>query len=119
MVVDDEPIITSGLESLLNLSGYQAKGFTSGLEALKHFFEDPDAFDIVITDQAMPEIKGEELIREIKAVRPGIPIILCSGYSEVFHRESAVKLQADAYCEKPNKFEELVELIEQLAGHKV
>ena len=119
LVVDDEPIITSGLESLLNLSGYQAKGFTSGLEALKHFFEDPDAFDIVITDQAMPEIKGEELIREIKAVRPGIPIILCSGYSEVFHRESAVKLQADAYCEKPNKFEELVELIEQLAGHKV
>ena len=116
LVVDDEPVIAHGLESLLNLSGYQATGFTNGLEALKQFLEDPSAFDIVITDQAMPHISGEKLIHEIKAIRPGIPIILCSGYSEAIHREGLATHQADAFCEKPNEFEDLVELIEQLAG---
>ena len=116
LVVDDEPVIAQGLESLLNLHGYQAKGFTNGLEAMREFVADPGAFDIVITDQVMPEISGEKLIQEIKAIRPGIPIILCSGYSEAIQRTGKAAHLADAVCEKPNEFEDLVELIQQLTS---
>ena len=118
LIVDDEPVITSGLESLFNLANHQATGFTNGLDALKKFVEDPNAIDIVITDQVMPHISGEELIRELKAIRPDIPIILCSGYSEVFIRKDSAEVQADAYCEKPLQFDVLASLVEQLAGKK-
>ena len=116
LIVDDEPVITSGLKNLFNLAKYNAIGFTNGLNALKKFVEDPNAIDIVITDQIMPHISGEELIRELKAIRPGIPVILCSGYSEVLVRKDSGEIQADAYCEKPIQFDEIVAIVEQLAG---
>ena len=114
LVVDDESAIVLGLEQLLNISGHQARGFTSSCEALKAFVDAPDDFDMVITDQVMPLISGEELIREIKAIRPDIPVVLCSGYSEIFQRADASKQQADAYFEKPFQFTELLALIKKL-----
>lgn len=114
LVIDDEPAIANGLKDLFDLSGYHAIAFTNGLEALKLFVEDPDATDVIITDQVMPHISGEELICEFRAIRPSIPIILCSGYSEHLQRKDFETHQADAYIEKPNQFENLVELVENL-----
>ena len=114
LVVDDEPAILHGLVGLLNLSGYRAQGFTNGLEALRLFAEDPEAFDIVITDQVMPQINGDELIREIKSIRHGIPVIMCSGYSQPQSQQDPLDRHADAFCEKPNQFSQLVELIADL-----
>lgn len=116
LVVDDEPMILNGLVSLLNISGYEAQGFTNGLEALKLFAEDPDAFDVVITDQIMPHIGGEELITEIKTIRKEIPIIMCSGYSEVIEKPDLLARHADALLEKPNQFSKLVEMINSLCS---
>lgn len=116
LVVDDEPMILDGLVSLLNISGYEAKGFTNGLEALKLFAEDPEAFDVVITDQIMPHIGGEELITEIKTIRKEIPIIMCSGYSEVVEKPDMLARHADAFLEKPNQFSKLVEMINNLCS---
>ena len=114
--MDDESVIVDGMVALLNISGFSARGFTNGLEALKVFVESPESFDIVISDQVMPHISGEELIREIKAIRSGIPVIMCSGYSETFQQKDIHKRHADAYCQKPNRFSDLVQLIESLCG---
>jgi len=116
LVVDDQSAILSGLVSLLNIAGYKAKGFTNGLAALKLFAEDPEAFDVVITDQIMPHISGDELIREIKTIRKEIPIIMCSGYSEVIEKPDLLARHADAFLEKPNQFSQLVDVINNLCS---
>ena len=116
LVVDDEPVILNGLVSLLNLAGYKAKGFTNGLEALRLFADNPEAFDVVITDQIMPHVSGEELIREIKTIRNEIPVIMCSGYSEVIEKPGLLGRHADAFLEKPNQFSQLVDVIDNLCN---
>ena len=114
LVVDDEEVITEGLEILFQMSGYQPSVFTNSCNALKAFVEAPTEFDLVITDQVMPLMSGEELIREIKKIRDSVPVILCSGYSENFIRKDFENQQADAYCEKPVEFNELLKLVEML-----
>jgi len=116
LVVDDEPIILDGMVGLLNLSGYRAEGFTNGLQALKLFAEDPEAFDVLITDQVMPQIGGDELVREIKSIRKKIPVIMCSGYSEPQVQDDPRERHANAFCEKPVQFSKLTELIEVLCS---
>ena len=116
LVVDDQPTILNGLVSLLEIAGYHVRGFTNGLEALKLFAEDPEAFDVVITDQVMPHISGEELIREIKTIRKETPIIMCSGYSEVIEKPDLLARHADAFLEKPNQFSRLVDVINNLCS---
>lgn len=116
LVVDDEPNILNGLVSLLNISGCNAKGFTNGLEALRLFANDPEAFDVVITDQVMPHINGEELIREIKNLRKEIPVVMCSGYSEVIRKPDMLARHADVFLEKPYQFSQLFDVINNLCN---
>ena len=116
LVVDDQPVILSGLVSLLNIAGYEVKGYTNGLEALRLFADNPEAFDVVITDQIMPHISGEELIREIKSIRDELPVIMCSGYSEVIEKPGLLGRHADAFLEKPNQFSQLVDVIDNLCN---
>ena len=80
LIVDDEqPLLELTTDTLREL-GYQPTGFGSALAALRAFRADPNAFDILITDQCMPGISGDGLIREIRRMRPLIPVILVSGY---------------------------------------
>jgi CheY-like chemotaxis protein len=65
--------------SQLKALGYQMSSRTNSLEALELFKKKPASFDIFIIDMTMPEMTGDELAREIKRIRPGIPIILCTG----------------------------------------
>ncbi|VFQ46206.1 pas fold [Desulfoluna butyratoxydans] len=81
LVVDDEKKITDSLSDLLCLHGYATRTFTDGARALACFKEAPDTFDLVLTDVTMPGMTGMELIREITAIRPGLPALLFSGYS--------------------------------------
>lgn len=81
LFVDDEkPIIDSGKRILRGL-GYDVISTTSSIEALKIFKAQPDSFDLVLTDMTMPKMTGLEFSREVLKIRPGIPIILCTGYS--------------------------------------
>ena len=116
LVVDDQPVILSGLVGLLNMAGYEVKGYTNGLEALRLFADNPEAFDVVITDQIMPHISGEELIREIKSIRDELPVIMCSGYSEVIENPSLLTRHADAFLEKPYQFSQLSDVINNLCN---
>ena len=87
LIVDDEAVITDGLKNMFELSGHLASAFSNSCEALKAFADSPTEFDLVLTDQVMPAMSGEELISEVKKIRPDIPIILCSGLQRVFSEE--------------------------------
>ncbi|MEW5800656.1 MAG: response regulator [bacterium] len=81
LVDDEESIVYVGQQILAHL-GYEVFPRTSSLEALDTFREEPKKFDLVILDQVMPNMSGTELARELIAIRPDIPIILCTGFNE-------------------------------------
>ncbi len=87
LLVDDEEGIVRIHRSMLGRAGYEVIGRTSSIEALEAFRENPDRFDLVITDMTMPQMTGLELSREILQLRPDIPIIICTGYSEALSPE--------------------------------
>jgi PAS domain S-box-containing protein len=80
LVDDEEPLVRLGEETLAEL-GYEPVGFSSSAAALRAFRDDPSRFDAVLSDEAMPEITGSELAREIRKLRPDIPIVLMTGYA--------------------------------------
>jgi len=80
LIVDDEvPLVRLGEELLARL-GYEPVGFASSVQALECFRAEPQRFDLVLTDEAMPGMTGSELVEQIRRIRPGIPIVLMSGY---------------------------------------
>ena len=95
LFVDDEELIVDLGKQLLEQLGYSITGCTSGLEALKTFKDNPQQFDLVITDEVMPDITGITLAEELSKIQPETPIILCSGYmsamSTIGRDEAAVK----------------------------
>ena len=83
LVDDEQPLVDIGKQMLERL-GYTVDTRTSSIEALKLFEADPNRFDLVITDIVMPNMTGDKLVDKIIGIRPDIPIVLCTGYSEKF-----------------------------------
>lgn len=82
LFVDDEPRVARLGQEILESLGYSVEALTSSRAALDRFRADPSRFDIVVTDQTMPHLTGDAFAREVLAVRPEMPIILCTGFSE-------------------------------------
>jgi CheY-like chemotaxis protein len=101
LFVDDEAILAELGKELLESLGYKVVAKTNSLEALETFRADPHGFDLVITDMTMPSLRGEELAREIIALRPGMPIILCTGYSELINETQAREMGIREFVMKP------------------
>ena len=101
MVVDDEESIVSLTKAALTNLGDTVTGITSGTEALEKFNANPASFDLVITDQTMPDLTGAELAQEILTIRPDMPIILCTGYSSVISEQDALAIGIKKYVRKP------------------
>ena len=80
LLVDDEPGLVELAEELLAGLGYEPVGFASSVQALAEFQRDPDRFDLVLTDEVMPEMTGTALAQAVHAVRPDLPVVLASGY---------------------------------------
>ncbi|MFZ2808047.1 MAG: response regulator [Desulfosalsimonadaceae bacterium] len=114
LLVDDEEILVSALSLLLSMFGYQLTTETDSRKALRRFETNPDAFDIVITDQTMPGMTGKELAGKILAIRPGIPIILCTGYSDQVNKEEAFAAGINDFIMKPCKVNDLCISIRKL-----
>ena len=74
----------------------------------------PQRFDLVITDQTMPHMTGEELALELRRLRADIPIILCTGFSHIMHAERAQELGIDAFLMKPLAMQDLARVIQQV-----
>jgi len=107
LVVDDEEAITTMLKALLTYLGYQTIVINNSLEALALLTNTPLVFDLLITDMTMPHLTGLELTAKVLAIRPDIPIILCTGFSELINKEQALALGIQSYLTKPVSIHEL------------
>lgn len=101
LFVDDEPILAELGKKLLQSLGYHVQEITDPIKALDIFKSDPNAFDLVITDMAMPGMTGDQLVSEILKIRPQIPAMLCTGYSEDVSVEKAYEIGFGAFVMKP------------------
>lgn len=101
LFVDDEIVLTHLGKAILERLGYETVVRSSSREALETFRATPHQFDLVITDQTMPHMTGETLVRELRRIRPDIPIILCTGFSHTMTSEKARTLGIDALLHKP------------------
>jgi two-component system, cell cycle sensor histidine kinase and response regulator CckA len=110
LVDDEEQLAILGCLQLESL-GYRVHSETNPGKALAVFKDDPQQFDLVITDMTMPGMTGDQLIREVLRIRPDIPVILCTGYSERVDRERAESFGARAYASKPLSRNELATVV--------
>jgi len=116
LVVDDEELIGALVKEQLSQAGYEVTLFTNPLAALERFNDSPDQFDLVITDQTMPELTGDNLSRRLLEIRNDIPIILCTGFSEVIDEEQALEIGVSQFMSKPLAKDKLLNAISQLLG---
>jgi signal transduction histidine kinase len=114
LFVDDEESLVSLGQEILMLLGYDVVVCTSSIEALEVFRMAPQRFDLVITDQTMPHMTGEELALELRRLRSDIPIILCTGFSHIMYAERAQELGIDAFLMKPLAMQDLAQVIQQV-----
>ena len=114
LLVDDEEAILSMEKRLLERLGYQVTSRTSSLEALEAFRTNPDKFDLAITDMAMPNMPGDKLSVELTKVRPDIPILLCTGFSETMSEEKALSLGIKGFLLKPIIMKDLARKIREV-----
>jgi two-component system cell cycle sensor histidine kinase/response regulator CckA len=107
LLVDDDPPVARALARMLSALGYVVTTEASGEAALARFKEDPAAFDLVLTDQTLPRMGGDELTRALLAVRPGLPVLICTGYSARLDEVGASAVGARALLPKPIDLREL------------
>jgi PAS domain S-box-containing protein len=118
LMVDDEDAIIGLQTKILERLGYRITARTSSVDALKLFSENPAAFDAVITDMTMPNMTGDHLAREIIAIRPDIPIIICTGFSEKLSKERAESLGVRGFLMKPVVKSDLAEMVRKVLDDK-
>ena len=107
LFVDDEETIVELTKIILAHLGYQVTVCTDSRQALKLYESNPEGFDLIITDMTMPHLSGSELAQQIKKLRPGQPIILCTGYSSYINAEVAAELGIKTFLLKPVARQEL------------
>lgn len=101
LVVDDEEILTEMMEQMLTSLGYGVTAITDSNQAFQTFKDNPSWFDVIITDMTMPNLDGSELIKKVKEIRKDIPILLCTGFSELIDGEKAEALGVQKFLMKP------------------
>jgi CheY-like chemotaxis protein len=101
-------------KQVLEHLGYQVTSRTSSLEALEAFRANPNTFDLVITDMAMPNMPGDKLAVELTKIRPDIPILFCTGFSETMSKEKAASLGIKGFLLKPIVTKDLAQKIREV-----
>ena len=118
LFIDDEEILAEMGRSMLERLGYNVVVETDSTEALRNFADHPDKFDLVITDQTMPKMTGVTLAEKLLQIRPDIPIILCTGYSNLVSEETARAKGIRQLVMKPLARKEMVEVIHRVLEEK-
>jgi len=111
LVVDDEPLVCEAVEMMLAFDGHTVETATSGAEALACLDRAP--FDLVITDYAMPQMKGDELAQRIKQLNPALPVVMITAHAEVLESTGAPLPGIVLVISKPFMLETLREAISQ------
>ena len=118
LFVDDEESMVYVARNRLERLGYQVVAETSPDQALKLFRDIPNQFDLVITDMSMPQMTGDRFVQEILKIRPDIPTILCTGYSEKIDKQKAKEMGIRQYIEKPINRSVLAKLVRNVLDEK-
>jgi PAS domain S-box-containing protein len=116
LVVDDDPPVARAIARMLDHAGYRVTVVEDAESALEEFQADPGAFDLVLTDQTLPRMRGDELTRALLAMRPALPILICTGYSERLDEERALAIGARGLLPKPLDLRELVTALRDAIG---
>jgi PAS domain S-box-containing protein len=117
-VDDEESLINMGKQLLVSL-GYDVTTRISSIEALELFKTRPDTFDLVITDLTMPNMTGDELAKQLMAIRSDIPVILCTGFSTRITEEKAKSMGIRAFILKPLIRKDIAETIRKVLDHEL
>ena len=119
LFIDDEKSILSVGKRFLEKMGYEVTAESSSVKALDIFKSNPDQFDLIITDHSMPEMSGIELIAEILKIRPGMRVVICSGYTTKVTTENYKEKGINVFINKPYDKEILSEAIREALNGKV
>ncbi|MFA7382040.1 MAG: response regulator [Desulfurivibrionaceae bacterium] len=114
LLVDDETAIIDSARRILEQFGYKVTALTDSAEALAAFTVAPEAFDLVLTDQTMPKMTGKALAAELLRVRPNLPVVLCTGFSEEIDQEKAEEMGIAAFIFKPFSLNQLTSTIRRV-----
>ncbi len=114
LLVDDEKDILAMEKKMLERLGYQVTSCLDSLEALETFRSNPNEFDIVITDMAMPKMAGDKLSLGLVQIRPDIPVLLCTGFSETMSEKKAASMGIKGFLLKPIVMRDLNQKIREM-----
>ncbi len=101
LLVDDDEQIIRIMRQILESLGYHVTARTSSLEALALFQNKSEEIDLVITDMTMPNMRGDQLARRLLAIRPDLPVIICTGFSEQINEQKAKAMGIGGFVMKP------------------
>jgi len=118
LFVDDEQTMVDLNRQRLERLGYQVKSTTKPVEALEWFKANPEQFDVIITDMTMPRMTGDRLAAEVLKIRPQMPVIICTGYSERMSAKKAESLGVRKYIEKPIDIRNLAAALREVLGEQ-
>jgi PAS domain S-box-containing protein len=114
LIVDDEAYFLEVVYENLKMLGYNVQCFQRSLEALQEIRNNPNQYDLLITDQTMPEMTGVQLIQEVRKVNASLPIILCTGFSEIVTKKSASYYGIDRFLMKPVNVNEMAKAVAEI-----
>lgn len=114
MVVDDERDVLDLMRRMLDSLGYLTTSFTCSVKALETYSEQPDKFDLVITDMTMPGMTGGVLAKKMLNIRADLPIILCTGFSETIDEEMTLSLGIKKFLLKPILKRQLAQTVREV-----
>jgi PAS domain S-box-containing protein len=114
LFVDDEEMLVILAERAFIKLGYRMEGFTDPRAAIREFQNRPDDFNMVVTDLSMPKFSGFDLVEQVQAVRPGIPIVMTSGYVKPADEERAAQYGVKEIVLKPTSFDELGRILNRI-----
>ena len=118
LVVDDEERALSLMKTILERLGYTVTVLSGSLEALELFKKDPHQYDLILTDLIMPFLTGDKLVSEIIAIRPDIPVIITSGFTDTINNKTFNQIRNKAFISKPYEVKELAKTVREVLDRK-
>jgi CheY-like chemotaxis protein len=118
LYIDDEETLIDLGENMLAKLGYHVVTRTSPIEAIEAFKANPDKFDLVISDMTMPNMTGDMLAKELMKIRPDIPVIICTGFSEQISADKVKAIGISGFLMKPLTIRELARTVRRVLDER-
>ena len=117
LIVDDDELILKIEKKILTCLGYRVETFTNPVNALEKFLIAPESFDLAIADMAMPKMTGDKFIQELLKIKPDLPAILCTGYSEWMDENKALEMGIKWFLIKPIDMQKMAVAVKEALNY--